>query len=770
MDTIDRSNSNLPVPFHSPLSRQQSMTPQIPIEQAGAPANQISPRVILRALSRHWWRIIALWLVVSAPVAFLIYTFVKPTYIATSLLSIESSRPEVYGPLKNNDAEVRNVNFLQTQVSMITSEKVLTPAVADALVRDQPTIRKSDDPKSDLRKSLLVEIIPETSLIRVGLELAQAEEAVTIVQAVVASYLLQNNDSSRSANRELTERLKTQLSKLGGDIEGKKTALKELVKKGKIAVLKPEEILNNDKNADGPQSTFKKVSENQIQQMMAEMVKNDLELYKLRSKLEVLNAPNEARSEEDEQASETGLEARIQEEFFKEPDVQALIDESNEKKEQLDHAKDRARQPTDPARIAAQKAVDKIEKQYKSLWEQKYKEILKRLTGGADPHSSETIADLKLKVNELTKLKEKMAEQFKVMQVEQRETNEDTFEATYLSHQIDSLMSWENQVRKNLEQLKFEADQDRYRVICIDPASAPKTPSNNKALKYMAAAPVGVMFMMLALFLLLEIKAERVADPDSLSTRVRSEVYALPPLPTARSIRKLSESDADDQIEQFIQRLDHLRFAVCGTPAQLGKGRCVLITSAIGGEGKTTLAAQLAARCGNAGMSTLLIDSDFRRAALCPLLDVPEGPGLSDVLKDEATVDEVTIPVQGGTFYLLPAGTPIQDTSRVLQSPKFGQLMGQLRELYDLIIIDSPPVLPVPDALILGRWADGAVIAARYDISRFPQVERARRQLDNAGIAVLGTVINGMRHSDSYYGRYTYSRRRGNQPDSSNTI
>ena len=71
--------------------------------------------------------------------------------------------------------------------------------------------------------------------------------------------------------------------------------------------------------------------------------------------------------------------------------------------------------------------------------------------------------------------------------------------------------------------------------------------------------------------------------------------------------------------------------------------------------------------------------------------------------------------------------------------------MTQLRQLYDLVIIDSPPVLPVPDALILGRWADGAVLAARYDISRFPQVERARRQLDSAGIAILGTVINGMK-------------------------
>jgi Mrp family chromosome partitioning ATPase len=97
-------------------------------------------------------------------------------------------------------------------------------------------------------------------------------------------------------------------------------------------------------------------------------------------------------------------------------------------------------------------------------------------------------------------------------------------------------------------------------------------------------------------------------------------------------------------------------------------------------------------------------------------------------------------------------------------------LITRLRQDYDLVIIDSPPVLPVPDALILGRWADGAVLAARYDISRFPQVERARRQLNNAGIAILGTVINGMQHSDTYYGRYSYSRQRSSQPNSSNAI
>ena len=121
--------------------------------------------------------------------------------------------------------------------------------------------------------------------------------------------------------------------------------------------------------------------------------------------------------------------------------------------------------------------------------------------------------------------------------------------------------------------------------------------------------------------------------------------------------------------------------------------------------------------------------------------------------------------MQGGTFHLLPAGTPVPDTSRVLQDRKLGLIITQFRQLYDLVIIDSPPILPVPDALILGRWADGAVLAVRFDISRFPQVERARRQLDGSGIAVLGTVINGMKNSDTYYGRYSYSRRRSPQAD-----
>lgn len=777
MDTIDRSDTNLPAryPSSSPVSvRPLPLGPYS--EQAAVPALPVNSKIILRVLGRHWWRILGLWLVVSAPIAFLIYMVIQPTYEAVSLLRIEPAPQDFLSPMKAGLPDIQNSTYLKTQVGLITSGKVLEPAIADPLVVNLATIKKSQDPKTDLLERLKVTIVENTNLIRIALELSNPEEAVTIVQAVVQSYLTQNTDYSRSANRDLTESLKQQLLKIAAEIDEKRSKLKELNKKGNVSFIKPVDRLNaNNDDDNGVQPAFKLVPEDHVHKMMAEMDETDLELIETLSTLEVKREAYKARREVNEKAS-SGTDAqqlaRVREEFARDPDVVALKQDFEATSEHLEHLKKNVRQARDPSRLKAQEKHDKLEQEYEELWTSKYPEILARLSMGPNGYeqSMAAIEELEQKVDTLKKKKARLTELFKVVQVEQKLTNDDAFEAQFLSHQVDSLQSWEEMVRRNLEQLKFEANQDKYRVVLVDPATASRTPSNNKRLKYMAVAPVGVLFAMFGLFLFLEIKAERVADPDALSTRVRSEVYALPPLPTARSVRKLSVSDADDQIEQFIQRLDHLRFAVCGNPADVGKGRSVLITSAIGGEGKTTLAAQLAARCGNAGMSTLLIDSDFRRAALCPLLDVPEGPGLSDLLKEEATLDEAVIPVQGGTFYLMPAGSPVQDTGRLLQSPRFGQLVTQLRELYDLIIIDSPPVLPVPDALILGRWTDGAVIAVRYDISRFPQVERARRQLDNAGVTVLGTVINGMRHSDSYYGRYTYSRRRSGQPDSSSTI
>ena len=79
------------------------------------------------------------------------------------------------------------------------------------------------------------------------------------------------------------------------------------------------------------------------------------------------------------------------------------------------------------------------------------------------------------------------------------------------------------------------------------------------------------------------------------------------------------------------------------------------------------------------------------------------------------------------------------------------------RQTYDLVLIDSPPILPVPDALLLGRYADGVVMASRFDASRLPLVERASRQLSAANIPIFGVVVNGAQHQATEYGHYSYA-------------
>jgi Mrp family chromosome partitioning ATPase len=142
-----------------------------------------------------------------------------------------------------------------------------------------------------------------------------------------------------------------------------------------------------------------------------------------------------------------------------------------------------------------------------------------------------------------------------------------------------------------------------------------------------------------------------------------------------------------------------------------------------------------------------VIDADLRRAALSRMFEEERNPGLSDVLKGDLAPEEALIALRDGGFHLLPAGTPGQHPGWLFREERVGQVLERYRQMFDLVIIDTPPVLPVPDALSLGRWVDGTVLVIRYDLSRFALVDRARRRLISAGIPILKTVVNGVKSS-----------------------
>jgi polysaccharide biosynthesis transport protein len=137
------------------------------------------------------------------------------------------------------------------------------------------------------------------------------------------------------------------------------------------------------------------------------------------------------------------------------------------------------------------------------------------------------------------------------------------------------------------------------------------------------------------------------------------------------------------------------------------------------------------------------------------MLDVPDHRGLINVLRGEVLADEaISVVGGGGGFHFMPAGTPKVDPSRLLHGDRLGKMLAQARETFDIVIVDAPPVLPVPDALTIGRWCDGAILAVRCDASRFALVEKANRRLASVGVSVIGAVVNGVRIAESTYGSY----------------
>jgi capsular exopolysaccharide synthesis family protein len=170
-----------------------------------------------------------------------------------------------------------------------------------------------------------------------------------------------------------------------------------------------------------------------------------------------------------------------------------------------------------------------------------------------------------------------------------------------------------------------------------------------------------------------------------------------------------------------------------------------MVTSAVAGEGKTSLSSHLAVSLARAGFRTLLIDGDLRRPRLHELFDLEDGPGLNEVLRGEAAAGDVVRPTSVAKLALVPAGAWDGGSTEALAQGGLEAVFAGLKEQYDFLVVDSSPVLPVVDSLLIGQHVDAAIFAILRDVSRAPAVYAAYERLGSCGIRVLGAVINGTR-------------------------
>jgi len=183
--------------------------------------------------------------------------------------------------------------------------------------------------------------------------------------------------------------------------------------------------------------------------------------------------------------------------------------------------------------------------------------------------------------------------------------------------------------------------------------------------------------------------------------------------------------------------------------------RMMLITSATSREGKTVTAVNIAATLAQLGGDTLLIDADLRRARCHRVLAMENHTGLTEVLTGSRGLHEVIRPTEIDNLYFLGAGSVPPNPTELLGSSKMAESLRRLRDHCEYIVIDSSPVLPVSDSLLLAKLVDGIIVVANGAATPRQQVRNACARLQYARGKILGIVLNRIRVDNPEY-RYYY--------------
>ena len=175
----------------------------------------------------------------------------------------------------------------------------------------------------------------------------------------------------------------------------------------------------------------------------------------------------------------------------------------------------------------------------------------------------------------------------------------------------------------------------------------------------------------------------------------------------------------------------------------------VAVSSGSPGEGKTTVSTNLALAIAESNQKVLLIDADLRKPTVAQYSQIPEGVGLADVLVGEVDLEDAVFSLGASGLHVLTGGSPPPNPGELLASPEMVDLISHAKSTYDVVILDTAPILAVADALSLAQLTAGLVLVARSGTTKKSDLSRSLESAAAAGCHVLGVVINGVKGSSS---------------------
>ncbi|TXJ04380.1 MAG: polysaccharide biosynthesis tyrosine autokinase [Aeromicrobium sp.] len=293
-------------------------------------------------------------------------------------------------------------------------------------------------------------------------------------------------------------------------------------------------------------------------------------------------------------------------------------------------------------------------------------------------------------------------------------------------------------------------------LTTVTEATEPNFPISPNTKLYIAIGFVLGALLGIAFAIIRQLLDTRVGDRDDLAATTKLPVLGVTPLWGAKNetnkalpMLKQPEGVAAESYRRLRSNLD---FVWSGTPG----AKSVMLTSARPGDGKTTTSLNLALALAERGDRVVLVDADLRRPSIAKATGLEQAVGLTTVLIEKVPLRQALQSWTVSNLDVLTSGEIPPNALQLIDSPKTRNLISRLKDLYDYVVIDAPPLLSVVDASLLAREVDGTIVVVSSGHTKRAQVTSVLEALEQAGEKPVGTVLTRARAKETGYS-YDYS-------------
>lgn len=690
----------------------------------GSPAAQM-----LRAIRNRYKLGLVVFILAAPVVVGLAVWRSAPYYQAEAIVEVNPIRPRILYNTGDNEPGRSYESFFQTQMAKVSSDMVLGKAVEDPSVRATPLLRNAASPLRTLRKALAVQRIENTQLFSVSVRSENPEGLATTVNAVIREYRAYLDQADAVSQNRRLQVLDGERKKLKLDSETKTAA-----------VAKVREALAGDPSGTTGTLTRDPISVTQESIVEARTVRAAAE-GKLR-RLQDLGKDAEDAQDTADPESHPELSMKAQELIDADPQVKALNEEIGRQQVQLSDMSNTL-QDTNPSLKRLQSTLQANRERVASL----EKDLRAKCTA--------TVKQMEMRKLEAeiesSRLHEAALDELLKTQIEQRTVYER--KAAELRTQEDDLKRTQQTllgIEQRLHELEIESGAPGFISIGAT-ATEPKLPEPYlmRRLNYIAVGLGLCAGLALLLMILLDRRDDTIWTPDDMRYPAGAELLGCVPDGGPQLDGPVGTPALVCRHDPNSFFAEQLRNVMAGVlyPADGKAARSVLITGAAPGDGKTTLAANLATCVAGLGKRVLLVDANFRKPDLARVFDLGNIPGLGDILAYGADPGKVIHHDEAPNLDVLTAGSSPSCSAGMLGSNAMRDALQRFNELYDYVIIDGPPLL-LADARILAPMVDGVVCSFRTLTTQRAAVEQSLTTLRRVGARIIGVALMGVSTKD----------------------